>query len=143
TTIVRSLPSNCQTVLGETINKEYMKLVRHQEIGFYSLITAIKVAQLIGMRGRDNVRQMILLVFGLYAWIVSKYDLTVTDTKLKEAGASFSDLLSIIEEKFNNAQNLDSKVGSSVLLRSAVGGIISGLAATGVGAAIPVVLAAI
>lgn len=142
-TIVTSLPSNCQTVLGETINKEYKKLVRHQEIGIYSLTTAIKVARLVGMRGKDNARLMTLLVLGLYAWIVSEYELSVTDTKLKEVGASFSDLLSIIEEKLSNAQNLDSNVGSSVLLGTAVGVVIAGLAVTGVGAAIPVVLAAI
>jgi ribosome biogenesis GTPase A len=142
-TIVTSLPLECRTVLGETVNKEYQKIVRYQEIGLHSFVTAVKVAQLVGVKGKDNARQMILLVLGLYGWIVKRYDLTVTDSKLKEVGASFSDLLSLIDEKLGEAQNFQSRVGLSALLGSVVGIAIAGVVAGGVGAAVPVIIAAI
>jgi len=122
TKIIHHLPSQCSQFLGETVNREYQKLVRHQERGVYSIATAVKTARLVGVKGTtDQLYQILANVLGLYLWIVDQYDLS--EKQIQKAGISFDDL--------SQAGNFNLQCGEILNVSRSQAGLIFGSSLVG------------
>jgi predicted GTPase len=127
-TIANILPPECGEALRDTINENYKKLIRYQQVLLYSTATAIKVARQVGIQEivTDSF-QLVSHIIALYAWIVDGYNLK--DQTLKSAGISFSASLTSLEEKLVEA----SEDNGGIRLLAAVGtiaGVTAGAIAT-------------
>ena len=132
TQIIKNLPPNCSQVLGETVNREYRKLVRYQTINIYSIATAVKTARLVGVRGNtDDFYQIVANVLGLYLWILDQYSLS--EKHLEIAGITFSDLSNLVESKPNSTEvwNVGSGKSTLILGSAALGLAIGSIASAG------------
>jgi ribosome biogenesis GTPase A len=131
TSIIMHLPRECGQVLGDTVNREYEKLVRHQQIIAHSVATAVKTARLVGGKGQtEQLYQILANVLGLYLWIVDQYSLS--GGQLQRAGISLDDLSQIGNSKLNSAEILKaSRSQGALILGSSLVGLTLGSLASG------------
>lgn len=141
TRIIKNLPSECYKVICDTVNSEYEKLVRHQQIIVHSVATAVKTARLVGGKGQtEQLYQILANVLGLYLWIVDQYSLS--ERKLQRAGISLDDLSQIGNSKLKSTKFLEvSPSQGSLILGSSLVGFTMGTLASG-GLLIPVSIGA-
>jgi len=134
-TIVKNLPLDYTNALGQTVDKEFKKLVRYQTVALYSVTTAVKNITLVGQAGNiDNSSQWAANILGLYAWIINQYG--VSESQIRTGNVDLNQIGYKIEEKLGRAKSNSGQPSLLFLAGSATGALMG--AVSGVGFAIAI-----